>query len=140
MPKAVGDIGFTIIPHPRCADTTWVFPMDGTDVWPRTSRGGWPAAYRTQDAGESWERQDAGFPAEQGWFTVKRQAFCDDRSDSLGLYVGTTDGVTRVTVTAGAAVAGVLDDLDRQRDETCSVAASVRDGDELLIFGALSGG
>ncbi len=74
-----------------------------------------------------------------------------------------TDGVTRVTA-VGATVAGVLDDLDRRfpglkfrvvdeqdrvrkhmrmfigRDETRSVAAPIRDGDELLIFGALSGG
>ena len=74
-----------------------------------------------------------------------------------------TDGVTRVDAT-GATVAGVLDDLDRRfpglkfrvvdeqdrvrkhmrmfigRQETRSVAAPMRDGDELLIFGALSGG
>ena len=74
-----------------------------------------------------------------------------------------TDGVTRVEA-AGATVGGVLDDLDRRfpglkfrvideqdrvrkhmrmfigRDETRSVAAPMRDGDELLIFGALSGG
>ncbi|MET0272015.1 MAG: glycosyl hydrolase [Phenylobacterium sp.] len=92
MPKEVGDIGFTITPHPRCADTAWVFPMDGTDVWPRTSPGGRPAVYRTRDAGQSWERQDRGFPAEQGWFTVKRQAFVADRAEPLGLYLGTTGG------------------------------------------------
>jgi photosystem II stability/assembly factor-like uncharacterized protein len=92
MPREVGDIGFTVTPHPRCADTAWVFPMDGTEVWPRTSPGGKPAVYRTRDAGESWERQDAGFPTEQGWFTVKRQAFCADRADPLGLYLGTTGG------------------------------------------------
>jgi photosystem II stability/assembly factor-like uncharacterized protein len=92
MPREVGDIGFTITPHPRCDATAWVFPMDGTDVWPRTSPGGRPAVYRTRDAGESWERQDAGFPTEQGWFTVKRQAFCADRADPLGLYLGTTGG------------------------------------------------
>lgn len=69
-----------------------------------------------------------------------------------------TDGV------AGTTVAGVLDDLDRRfpglkfrvideqdrvrkhmrmfigLEETRSVAAPKRDGDELLIFGALSGG
>ena len=74
-----------------------------------------------------------------------------------------TDGVTRVDA-AGATVAGVLDDLDRRfpglkfrvvdeqdrvrkhmrmfigREETRNVAAPMRDGDELLIFGALSGG
>ena len=74
-----------------------------------------------------------------------------------------TDGVTRVEA-AGATVGGVLDDLDRRfpglkfrvideqdrvrkhmrmfigRNETRRVAALMRDGDELLIFGALSGG
>ena len=92
MPEEVGDIGFSVIPHPRDADTAWVFPMDGTTVWPRTSPGGKPAVYRTRDAGASWERQDRGFPAEQGWFTVKRQAFCADAGSPLGLYLGTTGG------------------------------------------------
>ena len=92
MPKDVGDIGFTVVPHARDAETAWVWPMDGTDVWPRTSPGGRPAAYRTRDAGKSWERQDKGFPTEQGWFTVKRQAFCGDRSDPMGLYLGATNG------------------------------------------------
>jgi len=74
-----------------------------------------------------------------------------------------TDGVTRVEA-AGATVGCVLDDLDARfpglkfrvideqdrvrkhmrmfigRDETRSIAAPMRDGDELLIFGALSGG
>ena len=74
-----------------------------------------------------------------------------------------TDGVTRMDAT-GATVAGVLDDLDRRfpglkfrvvdeqdrvrkhmrmfigQSETRSVAAALADGDELLIFGALSGG
>jgi photosystem II stability/assembly factor-like uncharacterized protein len=66
--------------------------MDGTDVWPRTSPQGKPAAYRTNDAGKSWQRQDRGFPREQGWFTVKRQAFCADGGAPLGLYLGTTGG------------------------------------------------
>jgi hypothetical protein len=92
MPKEVGDIGFTVVPHPRDADTAWVWPMDGTDVWPRTSPGGRPAAYRTRDAGKSWERQDQGLPAEQAWITVKRQAFCGDACDPMGLYFGATNG------------------------------------------------
>ena len=92
MPEEVGDVGFTIVPHPRDCETAWVFPMDGTDVWPRVSPGGRPAVYRTADAGVSWTRQDRGFPAEQGWFTVKRQAFCADRATPLGLYLGATNG------------------------------------------------
>jgi molybdopterin synthase sulfur carrier subunit len=74
-----------------------------------------------------------------------------------------TGGATRVEA-AGGTVAAVLDDLDRRfpglkfrvideqdrvrrhmrlfigRRETRSVAAPLADGDELLIFGALSGG
>jgi photosystem II stability/assembly factor-like uncharacterized protein len=92
MPEEIGDIGFTILAHPHDADTAWVFPMDGTSVWPRTSPGGKPAVYRTQDAGKSWQRQDRGFPKKQGWFTVKRQAFCRDTHRKTGLYLGTTGG------------------------------------------------
>jgi photosystem II stability/assembly factor-like uncharacterized protein len=92
MPRDIGDIGFSIIPHPRCDQTAWVFPMDGTEVWPRVSPGGRPAVYRTRDGGQSWERQDKGFPREQGWFTVKRQAMCGDGCDPFGLYLGTTGG------------------------------------------------
>jgi photosystem II stability/assembly factor-like uncharacterized protein len=92
MPEEIGDIGFTIVPHARDQDTAWVFPMDGTTVWPRVSPGGRPAVYRTRDAGSSWSRQDMGFPKEQGWFTVKRQAFCGDDMTPMGLYLGTTGG------------------------------------------------
>ncbi|MGH8660409.1 MAG: WD40/YVTN/BNR-like repeat-containing protein, partial [Burkholderiales bacterium] len=73
MPKPVGDIGFPMVVHPRDADTAWVFPMDGGTVWPRTSPEGRPAAYVTRNAGNSWQRLDAGLPGKQGWWTVKRQ-------------------------------------------------------------------
>ena len=59
MPADVGDIGFPMVVHPYDADTAWVFPMDGTDVWPRTSPGGRPAAYVTHDGGRSWQRRKA---------------------------------------------------------------------------------
>jgi photosystem II stability/assembly factor-like uncharacterized protein len=103
MPKEIGDIGFSVVPHPRHAGTAWVFPMDGTTVWPRTSPGGKPAVYRTRDGGERWERQDEGFPREQAWFTVKRQAFCADEGEPLGLYLGTTGGEVWMSGDEGAA-------------------------------------
>ena len=92
MPKDVGDIGFPIGLHPRDPNTAWVFPMDGTDVWPRTSPDGRPAVYRTQDGGKSWERLDAGLPREQAWLTVKRQCMAVDTCDPVGVYFGTTNG------------------------------------------------
>jgi hypothetical protein len=102
MPKDVGDIGFPVVLHPRDPDSAWVFPMDGTEVWPRVSPDGRPAAYRTRDAGASWERQDRGFPPAQAWWTVKRQAFCADTSDPLGLYFGTTSGEVWASTNEGA--------------------------------------
>jgi hypothetical protein len=92
MPKRVGDIGFPIVVHPRDADTAWVFPMDGTSVWPRTSPDGKPAAFVTHNAGRSWKRQARGFPEGQAWWTVKRQAMTADAADPIGLYLGTTAG------------------------------------------------
>jgi hypothetical protein len=92
MPKEVGDIGFPMTLHPRDPSTAWVFPMDGSQVWPRTSPGGKPAVYVTRDAGKSWRRQDAGFPREQAWLTVRRQAMAADAHDPVGLYFGTTAG------------------------------------------------
>lgn len=92
MPKAIGDIGFGIAVHPRDPRTAWVFPMDGSTVWPRTSIGGKPALYVTRDGGRKWKRQDLGLPKEQAWFTVKRQALANDRRDPVGLYFGTTSG------------------------------------------------
>ncbi len=92
MPEAVGDIGFPLVVHPRDADTAWVFPMDGTSVWPRTSPDGKPAVYATRDGGGTWARLDAGLPREQGWWTVKRQAMAADSGDPVGLYFGTTSG------------------------------------------------
>ncbi|HEX9243636.1 MAG TPA: hypothetical protein VF875_14425 [Anaeromyxobacter sp.] len=92
MPKRIGDIGFPIVPHPRDPDTAWVFPMDGTSVWPRTSPGGKPAAFVTRDGGRTWRRLDGGLPRSQAWWTVKRQAMAGDAREPVGLYLGTTSG------------------------------------------------
>ena len=92
MPKKVGDVGFNITVHPRDAGTCWVLPMDGRTVWPRTSPDGRPAVYVTRNGGKTWQRQDRGLPAEQAWWTVKRQAMSADARDPVGLYFGTTQG------------------------------------------------
>jgi photosystem II stability/assembly factor-like uncharacterized protein len=92
MPKSVGDVGFPMVPHPHDPDTLWVFPMDGTDVWPRVSPGGKPAVYRSRDGGKSWKRQADGLPKTQAWWTVKRQAMTADHATTVGVYFGTTSG------------------------------------------------
>jgi len=92
LPKRAGDIGFPMVVHPRDADAAWVFPMDGTTVWPRTSPGGQPAVYGTRNAGKTWQRFDKGLPSQQAWWTVKRQAMTADAGDPVGLYFGTTSG------------------------------------------------
>jgi photosystem II stability/assembly factor-like uncharacterized protein len=92
MPKRVGDIGFPMVVHPREADTAWVFPMDGTTVWPRTSPDGRPAAYVTRNAGRTWQRLDDGLPDSQAWWTLKRQAMTVDAQAVPALYLGTTSG------------------------------------------------
>lgn len=92
MPRSVGDIGFPLVVHPRDDNRAWVFPMDGSGVWPRTSPGGKPAVYGTRNGGKTWQRLDAGMPGQQAWWTVKRQAMCGDACDTVGLYFGTTSG------------------------------------------------
>ncbi len=92
MPKRIGDCGFPMVVHPHDADTAWVFPMDGQTVWPRTALQGKPAAYVTRNGGRSWQRLDGGLPAEQAWWTIKRQAMTVDTRPLPALYLGTTSG------------------------------------------------
>jgi len=101
MPKRVGDIGFPMVIHPRDEDTAWVFPMDGTMVWPRTSPDGKPAVYTTSNGGKTWQRQDSGLPESQAWWTVKRQAMTADTQAAVGLYFGTTSGELWMSRNAG---------------------------------------
>ena len=93
MPRTIGDIGFPVVPHPSDADTVWVFPMDGTKLWPRTSPGARPAVYRTRDGGRRWVRLDHGLPRANAWWTVFRQGMDADQDERrTGLYLGTTSG------------------------------------------------
>jgi hypothetical protein len=66
--------------------------MNGTDVWPRTSPDGRPAAYVTRNAGRTWQRLDHGLPESQAWWTCKRQALAVDTRATPALYLGTTSG------------------------------------------------
>lgn len=98
-PIFLGHMVHHIVQDPRDPETAWVFPMDGTEVWPRTSPDGKPAAYVTHDAGESWKRLDKGLPRKHAWLTVKRQAMTADSHDPVGLYFGTTSGEVGAALT-----------------------------------------
>ncbi len=102
MPKRIGDVGFPLVLHPRDPATLWVFPMDGGTVWPRVPIDGKPAVYGSRDRGAHWKRLDAGLPAAQAWFTVKRQAMAADALDPVGLYFGTTGGEVWASFDEGA--------------------------------------
>ena len=92
IPKEIGDFGFPLLLHPQDPNTLWVFPMDGSDVWPRVCVGGKPALYKSSNGGKSWTRQDRGFPTKNAWISVLRQSLAHDLQDPLGLYMGTTHG------------------------------------------------
>jgi photosystem II stability/assembly factor-like uncharacterized protein len=111
MPKKVGDIGFPIVLHPRDPNTAWVFPMDGSTVWPRVSVGGMPAAYVTRNAGRSWTRLDNGLPKHSAWLTVLRQAMTADTHQPVGIYFGTTTGQLWASITEGAKWACIVNHL-----------------------------
>jgi photosystem II stability/assembly factor-like uncharacterized protein len=113
MPRKIGDIGFPMTLHPRDPDTCWVFPMDGTTVWPRTSVGGKPAVYVTHNAGKKWIRQDGGLPQEHAWWTVFRQAMTADAGDPVGLYFGTTSGEVWASRDEGGSWKRIADHLPR---------------------------
>jgi hypothetical protein len=92
MPAQIGDIGFPLVLHPRDPETVWVFPMDGSSVWPRVSPDGKPAVYVPRNASATWNRQDKGLPRSNAWWTVKRQTMTADTDEPVGLYFGTTSG------------------------------------------------
>ena len=102
MPKKVGSIGFPMVLHPHDPNTVWVFPMDGTSVWPRTSPDGKPAVFCSRNAGKTWQRQAHGLPTAQAWWTVKRQAMNADQEKTVGLYFGTTSGELWASKNEGA--------------------------------------
>jgi len=113
LPRDVGDIGFPVVAHPRKPDVLWVFPMDGTDVWPRTSPAGRPAVFCSRNGGATWTRQARGFPRSNGYFTVFRQAMKADTRDPVGLYLGTTAGEIWASTDEGSSWTQVCGHLPR---------------------------
>jgi photosystem II stability/assembly factor-like uncharacterized protein len=83
------DFGFPLVVHPHDPDTVYVMPLEGMT---RTCPGGAPAVWRSENAGESWQRLAKGLPKKQSYFTILRDAMDIDDLKSPALYFGTTTG------------------------------------------------
>jgi len=83
------DFGFPIVVHPHDADTVYVMPLE---VPARTSVGGAPAVWRSENGGDSWKRLARGLPKKESFFTVQRDGMAIDDLKSPALYFGTTTG------------------------------------------------
>ena len=83
------DFGFPIVVHPHDPDTVYVVPLEPMS---RTCPGGKPAVWRSENGGKSWKRLVQGFPKEETFFTVLRDAMDIDDLKAPALYFGTTTG------------------------------------------------
>lgn len=83
------DFGFPIVVHPNKPDTIYVVPLDPMT---RTCPNATPAVWRSENAGDSWQRLTNGLPKGDGYFTVLRDAMTVDTMKSPSLYFGTTTG------------------------------------------------
>lgn len=82
--------GFPMATHPHDGDTVWVLPHIGAEfrVFPK----GCVAAYRSTNAGRTWQKQTRGLPTRNAYLTVLREASATDQCDSAGVYFGTQTG------------------------------------------------
>jgi photosystem II stability/assembly factor-like uncharacterized protein len=83
------DFGFPIVVHPHDPDVVYVLPLAGAT---RACPDGAPAAWRSENGGESWTRLKKGLPKKDSYFTVLRDAMTIDELKSPALYFGTTTG------------------------------------------------
>jgi hypothetical protein len=83
------DFGFPIAIHPHDPDVVYVIPLEPMT---RTCPGGAPAVWRSADGGRSWAALKRGFPSQDAFFTVLRDAMTIDELAAPAVYFGTTTG------------------------------------------------
>src|SRR5207245_10802594 len=69
------DFGFPIVVHPHDADTVYVMPLEPAT---RTCPAGAPAAWRTENGGDSWPRLAKGLNQTEGYLSDERAALARD--------------------------------------------------------------
>jgi len=84
------EFGFAAAVHPHDKETFYVIPLDPGHG--RTMPDGHASVWRTQDAGESWQRLDNGLPKTDAWVGVLREGTAIDTHELPGLYFGTSTG------------------------------------------------
>jgi photosystem II stability/assembly factor-like uncharacterized protein len=102
------DFGFPIAVHPHDADTVYVLPLEPAT---RTCPGGRPAVWRSENGGKSWAPLRKGFPKEESYFTVLRDAMDIDALATPALYFGTTTGQLWMGRDGGESWSCVFDSL-----------------------------
>ena len=90
-PGLPSTFGFPAAAHPRDPASLFLVPLNGDSVG-RFVPQGKAAAWRTRDAGASWEALRDGLPQENAFFGVLRQAMATDRLEPAGVYFGTNSG------------------------------------------------
>jgi photosystem II stability/assembly factor-like uncharacterized protein len=84
------EFGFAAATHPHDKETFYVIPLDPGHG--RTMPDGHASVWRTQDAGESWQRLDNGLPKTDAGVGVLREGMAIDTHETPGLYFGTSTG------------------------------------------------
>jgi photosystem II stability/assembly factor-like uncharacterized protein len=84
------EFGFAAVAHPHDRDGFYVIPLDAGHG--RVMPEGRAAVWRTQDAGNSWQRLDRGLPGRDAHLGVLREGLATDGLDDPGIYFGTSTG------------------------------------------------
>ena len=87
--KLPSRFGFPIAVHPFVPNTIYVV-LEESDEY-RMSISGKFVVWRSQDAGESWEKLTRGLP-QLAYLVVLRQAMAVDTLHEAGVYIGTSTG------------------------------------------------
>ena len=83
--------GFPLTAHPRDPKTFWIIPLNGADrgrFVPEASAAVW----KTEDRGDSWQRNADGLPQHDAYLSVLREAMARDTLDPVGVAFGTKSG------------------------------------------------
>ncbi len=95
------DFGFPMVIDPDDPDSAFVIPLVA-DL-DRVTPDGRVRVYETRDAGASWTARGDGFPQEDAYLTILRQAFAREGSgESMSLFFGATSGDVFGSSDAGA--------------------------------------